>query len=214
MSHTQLSFLDKCCLSLDVALRTLSGHPKTTQRRSPASSIVKSDLTPEEARQTIGLMRINHCGEVCAQALYQGQAMTAKLVEVKKNMELAALEENDHLAWCRHRVEELGSHTSYLDPIFYFGSFTIGSIAGLIGDKWSLGFVAETEQQVVRHLEEHLSKLPATDAQSKAILETMREDEHQHAVNALAAGGAELPQAIQKWMRLTSKLMTHTTYYI
>ncbi|PIP78421.1 MAG: demethoxyubiquinone hydroxylase family protein, partial [Gammaproteobacteria bacterium CG22_combo_CG10-13_8_21_14_all_40_8] len=213
MSHTQLSFLDKCCLSLDVALRTLSGHPKTTQRRSPASSIVKSDLTPEEARQTIGLMRINHCGEVCAQALYQGQAMTAKLVEVKKNMELAALEENDHLAWCRHRVEELGSHTSYLDPIFYFGSFTIGSIAGLIGDKWSLGFVAETEQQVVRHLEEHLSKLPATDAQSKAILETMREDEHQHAVNALAAGGAELPQAIQKWMRLTSKLMTHTTYY-
>jgi ubiquinone biosynthesis monooxygenase Coq7 len=159
-------------------------------------------------------MRVNHAGEVSAQALYQGQALTAKLAEVRGKMERAALEENDHLAWCERRLKELDSHTSMLNPLWYTGSFAIGALAGLAGDKWSLGFVVETERQVVKHLDEHLSRLPEQDRRSRAILEQMKEDETHHATAALNAGGAELPEPVRQLMRLTSKVMTNAAYYI
>ncbi len=161
-----------------------------------------------------GLMRINHTGEVCAQALYQGQAMTARLTHVRENMERAALEENDHLDWCNNRLQELGGHTSYLNPLWYLGSFTLGATAGLVGDKWSLGFVAETEKQVVKHLENHLQKIPENDQRSRAILEQMKIDEERHGTMALNAGGMELPEPVKKLMGLTSKVMTTLAYKI
>ena len=153
-------------------------------------------------------------GEVCAQALYQGQALTAKLPNVREKMERAAQEENDHLAWCESRLKELGDHTSYLNPFWYAGSFAIGALAGLAGDKWSLGFVVETERQVVKHLDSHLQQLPPQDEKSRVILEQMKEDESRHATAALQAGGAELPTPVKKVMQATSKIMTRTTYHI
>jgi ubiquinone biosynthesis monooxygenase Coq7 len=159
-------------------------------------------------------MRINHVGEVCAQALYQGQATTARLDTVRDKMERAAQEENDHLAWCEQRLEELDSHKSYMNPLWYAGSFAIGAAAGMAGDKWSLGFVVETERQVVRHLEKHLGRLPAQDEKSRAILEQMKVDEAHHATTALQAGGAELPAPIKTAMRISSKLMTTLAYKI
>jgi ubiquinone biosynthesis monooxygenase Coq7 len=159
-------------------------------------------------------MRINHSGEVAAQALYQGQALTARLPGVRDKMERAAEEENDHLVWCERRINELGSHKSYLNPFWYAGSFAIGALAGAAGDKWSLGFVAETERQVVRHLDEHLSRLPEHDQRSRAVLEQMKEDEGHHATVALEAGGAELPEPVKKLMSLTSRVMTRTAYWV
>jgi len=214
MNTRHLSFFDKCCLSADVALRTLSGNPKTTGRATPITSKQSVELNQKDKKISSALMRINHCGEVCAQALYQGQALTAKLPDVREKMEQAALEENDHLHWCQQRLQQLDSHTSYLDPLFYLGSFTLGSIAGLCGDKWSLGFVAETERQVVRHLNQHLTHLPSVDETSRDILVAMQKDEQLHATNAIAAGGAELPQIIKSGMAITAKLMTKTTFYI
>ena len=159
-------------------------------------------------------MRINHTGEVCAQALYQGQALTARLPQVRNRMERAAAEENDHLDWCEGRLQELDSRTSLLNPIWYAGSFAIGAAAGLAGDKWSLGFVAETEQQVGAHLDDHLNRLPERDSKSRAILEQMKEDEARHADQALKAGGAVLPGPIRFAMRLSSKIMTGTVYWL
>ncbi len=159
-------------------------------------------------------MRINHSGEVAAQGLYQGQALTARLPQVRDKMQRAAQEENDHLAWCEHRLKQMGTHTSYLNPLWYLGSVAIGAAAGIAGDKWSLGFVAETEHQVVRHLDEHLSRLPSQDGKSRAILEQMRVDEGQHATHALDGGGVPLPEPIRKVMSLTSKVMTRTAYWI
>ena len=159
-------------------------------------------------------MRINHAGEVAAQGLYEGQSLTARLPEVREKMERAAMEENDHLAWCESRINELGSHKSLLNPLWYGGSLAIGAIAGLAGDKWSLGFVTETERQVVHHLDSHLAQLNENDQKSRAILEQMKEDEGQHATTALHAGGAELPQPIKKLMSLTSKVMTKAAYRI
>jgi ubiquinone biosynthesis monooxygenase Coq7 len=160
------------------------------------------------------LMRINHTGEVCAQALYQGQALTAKLPEVRQSMERAAQEENDHLAWCDSRLKAPDNRKSLLNPFWYAGSFMIGAAAGLAGDKWSLGFVAETEHQVEDHLENHLKRLPPQDQKSRAVLEQMKEDEIHHATVALEAGGAELPGPIKLAMKLTSKLMTKSVYYL
>ena len=160
------------------------------------------------------LMRVNHTGEVCAQALYQGQALTARLENVRRDMERAATEENDHLAWCERRIEALGSHPSVLNPLFYSGSFAIGAMAGVIGDRWSLGFVAETEDQVVRHLDSHLERLAPEDRKSRAILQQMRTDEARHAAKAREAGGAKLPLPVRGLMAATSKLMTKTTYWI
>jgi 3-demethoxyubiquinol 3-hydroxylase len=159
-------------------------------------------------------MRVNHTGEICAQALYQGQALTARRADVREKMEQAAREENDHLAWTEARIREVGGHTSYLNPLFYAGSFALGAVAGLVGDKWSLGFLAETERQVVDHLNTHLSRLPAQDERSRAIVERMREEEGHHATVAIEAGAAELPAPVKRLMRFSSKLMTTTTHWI
>jgi ubiquinone biosynthesis monooxygenase Coq7 len=209
-----LNPVDRLVLVLDNGLRTVFGRPQTTERPDPAADLAVAELAPDERTLSGRLMRINHTGEVCAQALYQGQALTARLPEVRGSMERAAAEENDHLAWCEKRLDELGSHTSLLNPLWYAGSFAIGAIAGAIGDTWSLGFVAETEHQVVRHLDGHLTRLPAGDERSRAILEQMREDEGRHATVALGAGGARLPAPVKGAMRLTSRVMTGLTYWV
>ncbi len=206
--------LDRLIAQFDTGLRTVFGQPITTERADPADAVEDGELSDQERQLSARLMRINHAGEVAAQGLYQGQALTARLPEVRDKMERAALEENDHLAWCENRVEELGSHTSYLNPLWYLGSVTIGALAGLAGDKWSLGFVAETEHQVVRHLDDHLARISPNDHKSRAILEQMKIDEGQHATTALAAGGAPLPAPIQGLMKLTSKVMTTLAYRI
>ncbi|MCP5352419.1 MAG: 2-polyprenyl-3-methyl-6-methoxy-1,4-benzoquinone monooxygenase [Chromatiales bacterium] len=214
MNTRAYSPLDDLLIQFDQALRTVVGRPAVTGREHPASDTPDSKLSDSEKRHVAGLMRINHSGEVAAQALYQGQALTARLPEVREAMEHAAAEENDHLDWCESRLHELNDRTSLLKPFWYAGSFAIGALAGAIGDKWSLGFVAETERQVVRHLDDHLGKLPPQDARSRRILEQMRIDEGQHATTAVEAGGAELPAPIKKLMTLTSKVMTATAYKI
>lgn len=209
----QLSPLDQVLRRADNALRTLT--PGTTKaERQPRDTGPATTLDSHARQHIAGLMRINHTGEVCAQALYQGQASTAALPHVRQSMEQAAREEEDHLAWCEDRLRELGSAPSKLNPLFYAVSFGIGAVAGLAGDRWSLGFVAETEHQVVRHLESHLQQLPADDQRSKAILEQMRTDELKHAVTAENAGGAPLPAPIQSVMALMSKVMTWSTYRV
>lgn len=210
----QLGFIDSLLCVADNALRTLAGGYQTTSRPSPAEDLPEANMSQHEKRHVAGLMRINHCGEVCAQALYQGQALTAKLPDVREKMEQAAKEENDHLDWCHQRLLELDTHTSWLNPLWYAGSFSIGAIAGALGDRWSLGFVVETEHQVVRHLAEHLEQLPKQDLRSHNILAAMQQDELQHATAALDAGGAELPAPVKQTMRLMSKVMTKTVYYV
>ncbi len=204
--------IDHLLINLDQAVRTVFGKPQVTERPTPADTHEDAALSEEERRRAACMMRVNHAGEVSAQALYQGQALTAKLPEVREKMERAALEENDHLDWCEGRIKELGSHTSVLNPAWYAGSFAIGALAGAAGDKWSLGFVAETEHQVVKHLEDHLRHLPPQDIKSRAILEQMKEDETHHATVALEAGGAALPWPIKKLMGLVSRVMTLTAY--
>lgn len=214
MISRHYSPLDKLILNMDQAVRTVFGSPQTTERANPAHAHQEGELDEQEKVKTSRLMRINHTGEVCAQALYQGQALTAKLPDVRAQLERAAQEENDHLDWCAHRLEQLGSHKSLLNPLWYAGSFAIGALAGAAGDKWSLGFVVETERQVENHLDEHLSQLPAHDEKSRAILQQMKEDEVNHANLALAAGGAPLPAPVKAGMQLTAKLMTKTVYWI
>jgi ubiquinone biosynthesis monooxygenase Coq7 len=209
-----LTPLDKVIVELDKAIQTVIGTPPMTERDAPDNNIAENDLSDSERKLSARLMRINHAGEVSAQALYQGQALTANLPDVKQAMEQAALEENDHLIWCQNRVEQLGEHTSVLNPAWYIGSFAIGAIAGKIGDKWSLGFVAETEKQVVAHLDEHLDRISEKDQKSRAILKQMKIDELHHGTLALEAGGAELPSPIKSVMGLVSKVMTKTTYWI
>lgn len=206
--------IDRLILSFDQALRTVFGRPLTTGRADPTDNLPEQVLSPDERRQSARLMRVNHTGEVCAQALYQGQALTAKLDAVRDAMDQAAREENDHLAWCERRTEALGGHTSYLNPLFYAGSFALGALAGAAGDKWSLGFVAETERQVVEHLDDHLNRMAEQDQKSRAILEQMKIDELQHGAAARNAGGAELPAPVKQLMRAMSKVMTGTTYWI
>ena len=214
MTTRHYSRLDDLIGQFDQALRTIFGPPPVSSRPDPASESPETELVASE-RDLIGrLMRINHTGEICAQALYQGQALTARLPNVREKMEQAAVEENDHLAWTEQRAREMGTHTSYLNPLFYAGSFTIGALAGAAGDKWSLGFVAETERQVVRHLDEHLGQLPAHDEKSRAILAQMREDEGHHATTAIEAGAAELPPPIKRAMQFMSKVMTRSVYWI
>lgn len=200
---------------LDNALRTLAPPAKRPAlRASPSHNIQESPLNSEERRHVAGLMRVNHAGEVCAQALYQGQGLTAKLPKVKNQMANAAAEEIDHLAWCEQRLEELGSQPSLLNPLWYTGSFMLGALAGVAGDRLSLGFVAETELQVSAHLQKHLQKLPPQDKKSKAILEQMHDDEAHHAEVAKDAGAIELPWLIKKLMQGVSKLMTQSSYHI
>ena len=206
--------VDALLISLDQAVGTLFGRPAAASRPNPADSAPAAELPADERRLAARLMRVNHSGEVCAQALYQGQALTARLEAVRDRMERAAVEENDHLAWCGARLQALDSHPSVLNPLFYAGSFAIGALAGKAGDRWSLGFVVETEHQVVEHLNSHLDRLPAEDWQDRAILEQMKEDEARHATQALAAGGARLPLPVRLLMKGVSKVMTQTTYWV
>lgn len=214
MSIRQYSVLDSFVMECDKALKTVAGKPETTDRPLPGGALADQELTAQEQALSTRLMRVNHSGEVSAQALYQGQALTATLPEVRAAMEHAALEENDHLVWCQQRVEYFGGHTSVFNPLWYAGSFVMGAVAGKIGDKWSLGFVAETEKQVVKHLDEHLEQISEQDAKSRAILEQMRTDELHHGTIALEAGGATLPKPVQVVMGLMSKVMTKTSYWV
>ncbi|WP_296704582.1 2-polyprenyl-3-methyl-6-methoxy-1,4-benzoquinone monooxygenase [Thiocapsa sp. UBA6158] len=214
MTTRRLTPIDQILINADHALRTLFGRPQTTERPNPAEDIPEADLTDEQRRHVARLMRINHTGEVCAQALYQGQALTAKLPDTRKRLERSAKEENDHLAWCAARLEDLGDRKSLLNPLWYAGSFAMGAAAGLAGDKWSLGFVVETERQVEDHLDEHLAQIPSDDEKTRTVLEQMKADEVHHAQIAHAAGGAELPAPIRSAMRLTSKVMTGTVYWV
>ncbi len=208
------SSLDKLFINLDTALRTVVGRPILTERPNPAEGITEAPLSDEERELAGRLMRINHAGEVSAQGLYQGQALTAKLPDVREKMERAALEENDHLEWCERRAKELGTHVSYLNPFWYAGSVAIGALAGAIGDKWSLGFVVETEHQVCRHLDSHMEQLSPEDKKTHAILQQMHEDEARHADMAQAAGGAPFPAPIKLLMKTVSKVMTKTAYWV
>ena len=205
--------LDKLINSFDQALRSLVPGATSSQRTNPATD-EPSQLCGSDARHVAGLMRVNHSGEVCAQALYHGQALTAKLPHVRQEMQQAAIEEQDHLAWCEDRLKELDSHTSVLNPIWYGLSYGMGAIAGIAGDKYSLGFVAETERQVSQHLQQHLQQLPEHDERSRKILEQMNEDELHHRDTALQAGGVDLPVPVKITMTAISKLMTKTSYYL
>ena len=209
-----LSRIDQLICNFDRALRSLSPNTQETILASPAEQQPETTLSDEEIQHAAGLMRVNHAGEVCAQALYQGQALTAKLSEVRSEMERAADEEIDHLAWCEQRIHELGSHTSAFNPLWYGLSFSIGATAGLIGDKVSLGFVAATEDQVSEHLTEHLARLPDEDLKSRAIVAQMLEDERGHAQTARDAGGIEFPKVVKRAMTVTSKVMTSLSYRI
>ena len=210
-----LSFIDQLIIQADHALRTLAaGKDMTCERPSPARGLEEAGLSDSERKHAAALMRVNHTGEVCAQALYQGQALTAKLPHVRREMEQAAEEEIDHLVWCQERIDALGSHTSYLNPLWYGLSFAIGAGAGLVSDKVSLGFVAATEDQVCKHLQNHLEHLPETDAASRAVVKQMLVDEAQHADMALKAGGYDFPVPIKGLMTLVSKAMTKTSYHL
>jgi len=210
---TPLPSLDELILAFDKGLRTVFA-PAQSMRETPGRGLAEADMTEEQRRLSASLMRVNHTGEICAQALYQGQALTARNPGAKAALEQAAREETEHLAWTERRIEELGGRKSLMNPLFYAGSFAIGAAAGLIGDRWNLGFLAETERQVVVHLEGHLQRLPAQDGKSRAIVELMKEDEARHATSAVGHGAAELPEPAKAAMRLSSKVMTGTAYWL
>lgn len=209
-----MNIIDNLILNFDSALKTLVPGSVHAQRENPANACEDVDLDDADRKHTAGLMRINHTGEVCAQALYQGQALTARLPDVRSSMNEAAEEEIDHLSWCENRLTELNSQPSLLNPVWYGLSFGVGAAAGLAGDRWSLGFVAETERQVCNHLQDHLSRLPEEDVKSEAILSQMLVDEGQHAVNAEAAGAADLPAPVKTAMGVMASVMKQITYRI
>jgi ubiquinone biosynthesis monooxygenase Coq7 len=206
--------IDRLLSEADTVLRTLSSNGHQAGRQSPAEGHSEADLSDEERRKVASLMRVNHTGEVCAQALYQGQALTAKLPTVREEMQEAADEEVDHLVWCEQRLNELGSHTSVLNPAWYGMSFALGAVAGAIGDSVSLGFVAATEERVCGHLRDHLQQLPEQDRKSQLILQQMLEDEERHGDNALAAGGTDFPRPVKDAMTAVSQLMTRSSYWV
>ena len=214
MQQRRLSFLDRLVCEADSLLRTVTSHGHSAARPSPAEGHSEAGLDAEEKRHAAGLMRINHTGEVCAQALYQGQALTARLEDVREDMQRAAEEEIDHLVWCEERLRELDSRTSVLNPAWYGLSFALGAVAGAIGDEVSLGFVAATEERVCSHLRDHLKALPAEDRKSRLILQQMLEDEQRHGDKALEAGGADFPQPVKDAMSAVSKLMTRSSYRV
>ena len=214
MRQRRLSLLDKLITEVDSVMRTVTNRGNSAGRPSPSEGHTDAELSEQERRHVAGLMRVNHTGEVCAQALYQGQALTAKLPTVREEMQQAATEEVDHLVWCEQRLRELGSHTSYLNPAWYGMSFAMGAIAGAISDKVSLGFVAATEERVCNHLRDHLKQLPDEDRKSQLILQQMLEDEQRHGENALDAGGTEFPGPVKDAMTTVSQVMTRTSYRI
>ncbi|MGH8283743.1 MAG: 2-polyprenyl-3-methyl-6-methoxy-1,4-benzoquinone monooxygenase [Gammaproteobacteria bacterium] len=206
---------DRLITELDRALRTVfPAASHSAARANPAAKQATDDLSVEQRCFSGRLMRVNHAGEVAAQALYQGQAFTAHSDVVRSGMAQSAAEEIDHLAWCEQRLQELETDASRLDPIWYLGSFAIGALAGVVGDNFSLGFVAETERQVVKHLDRHLNRLPSGDHKSRAILEQMQQDEARHGTTATHAGGQAMPLPVRTLMRLTSKIMTGTAYWV
>jgi len=204
--------LDDLIFHFDKALRTLA-LPALSERPLPGESLQEMTLSETETRFSAALMRVNHSGEICAQALYEGQALTAREGSVQQALQKAATEETEHLAWTERRIEELGGRKSLLNPLWYGGSFALGTLVGLLGDKWNLGFLAETEHQVERHLEQHLQLLPQQDLKSRAILEQMKSDEASHATTAISQGAAELPLPVKLAMRLASKVMTKTAFW-
>jgi 3-demethoxyubiquinol 3-hydroxylase len=205
--------LDKLIVEFDKGLRTLFSQPHS-MRPHPDAGMADVDLSDSEQNKAAALMRVNHCGEICAQALYQGQALTARDPQVQRKLAEAALEETEHLAWTAHRVNELGGHLSVLNPLWYGSSLAIGAVAGLLGDKWNLGFLAETERQVGAHLQSHLHKLPENDDKSRAVVQQMYLDETQHAEMAVKLGAAELPLPVKLAMQLSGKVMTRTAYWV
>ncbi len=208
------SAMDRLIISFDDALRMATGQAHAAKRENPAGSTPEVVMDEENRQHAAGLMRINHAGEVCAQALYAGQAATARNPEVQAEMQKAADEEIDHLSWCKDRLDELESHPSRLDPLWYAGSFAIGAVAGLAGDGWSLGFLKETENQVEAHLEGHIQKLPPEDARSRAILDQMKIDEAKHAKMAEDSGAFDLPQPVRRLMKLTAGAMKAIAYRV
>ena len=214
MLERHYGIIDQLIIRFDQQLTRHRAAAKAAGRDSPADTVTDITLNSAERDHVEGLMRVNHAGEVAAQALYQGQALISRDPVVRQSMRRSADEEIDHLDWCKKRLDELGGHTSYLNPVWYLGSFSIGTLAGLAGDKWSLGFVAETERQVVEHLQGHLQRLPEKDRKSRAILQQMMEDEARHGTVAMTIGGIELPAVVKSGMRLCSKVMTRTAYWI
>ncbi len=209
-----LSTLDRFIGSVDDALRAVTGNPVSGGRRYPADDIPETDMDADERRRAAGLMRVDHAGEVAAQALYHAQALTARSAGVREHMQRAAREEGDHLLWCSRRLHELDSRESRLDPLWYAGSFAIGALAGVAGDRVSLGFVSETERQVEAHLAEHLHRLPEADRRSRAVLVQMQSDEERHGADARAAGGVTLPPPVPQAMRAVARVMTLTAYWV
>jgi ubiquinone biosynthesis monooxygenase Coq7 len=205
--------LDRLIVEFDKGLRTLFSQAHSA-RPHPDANLPDAIMDEAEIKHAAGLMRINHSGEICAQALYQGQALTARDPAVQEKLLQAAQEETEHLAWTSKRVHELGGHLSVLNPLWYTGSLALGAFAGLLGDKWNLGFLSETEHQVGGHLQSHLEKLPQQDAKSRAVVQQMYVDEIKHSDMAKEMGGADLPAPVKLAMRVTSKILTHTAYRI
>lgn len=214
MQERRLTPLDRILTGANNALRTIAAPAGHASRRNPSAGISESEMTPDQRRHAAGLMRVNHAGEVAAQGLYQGHAVVARDPAVEVQMQDAAREEFDHLAWCEQRLSELGESRSLLTPVWYTGALLIGVASGLLGDKWSLGFIAETEQQVCDHLDSHLDRLPEDDGRSRAIVGQMREEEAEHGDKAREAGAAELPEPVRRLMKLTARVMTSAAYRV
>lgn len=212
-NERRYSTLDQCCFAIDDALRTVFDHPKTTGRIYPAENIPPTVLSDTNRKHSAACMRVNHAGEVSAQGLYHGQSLVSDSSELRVSLQQAAIEEGDHLAWCTQRLKELNSRKSWLTPFWYTGSFVIGFLAGIAGDRWSLGFLAETETQVMQHLDKHLNEIGIKDHASRAILQQMQTDETKHRDHALNQGAADLPQFIKKLMHFMSWVMVKTAYY-
>ena len=205
--------IDRFIAEFDKALRTLAA-PAPTSREVPGASLPEAEMTPVEKRHAAGLMRVNHCGEICAQALYQGQRLTSRDAQTRDALAQAEHEETEHLSWTEHRLAELDSRKSLLNPLWYVGSLTLGVVAGKLGDEWNLGFLAETEDQVEQHLTRHLGELPPQDQRSRQIVEQMKLDEAAHAQTARRLGAKELPKAVKLAMRAMSRVMTRAAYYL
>ena len=208
-----MNWQDKLIVEVDKGLRTLFAQAKSA-RPVPGAYQPEADLSPAERQRAAALTRVNHVGEICAQALYQGQAITSQNPALRASLEQAAHEESEHLAWTEQRIEELGGRKSLLNPLWYAGALGLGLIAGKCGDKWNLGFLAETERQVEAHLERHLEQLPANDQRSRDIAQQMKTDETRHADTALKLGGAPLPEPVKRLMQTAARVMTRTAYYV
>ncbi len=214
MEERQLTPVDRVLAGVNNFLRAATVAPKHSTRLSPARNVDDKPMSASEKSHAAGLMRVNHAGEIAAQGLYQGHAAVARDADIEGQMQRAADEEFDHLAWCEERLTELGSAPSRLNPVWYGGAFVVGAASGILGDRWSLGFIAETERQVVQHLTGHLDRLPGNDMKSRAIVHQMRDEEALHGANAKDAGAAELPARIRRMMRLTANIMTGTAYWL